>query len=212
MENRKYKVSRDSVYVGTVVRTDKVYRYEGDTALFRTKSGQLATESWFSYRSMLFIPNEEKLANDLLYQSPHYPILNVTEDETCLGLGEKSIVIQDACNLAALLEYFGYSKNLTFEEIKKIRNTFFTGRFAMDNCELFGYKEIKRGIAEERKLQQAENRSFEGVKESVLPNEYFDVLDKMGDNNIMDAIKWHEKVNAFAPPIQEGLIKKLKRF
>jgi len=52
----------------------------------------------------LFVPNEEKESNDLLYRSPSYPILNITDDDTCLNLGEKSIVIKDATNLAELLE------------------------------------------------------------------------------------------------------------
>ena len=91
--------------------------------------------------SIIPVINEDKLSNDLLYQSPNYPILNVTDDETCLNLGDNSIVIKDACNLAALLEYFGYKKDLTFEDIMKIRKTFFTGRFAKDNCQLFGWKE-----------------------------------------------------------------------
>lgn len=232
MENRKYKVSRDNIYVGEVVRTNKIYRYESDTDFFGTKPGQLCTGSWFSYRSMLFVPNEKKLSNDLLYRSPSYPILNVTDDEACLDLGEESIVIKDACNLAALLEYFGYNKDLTFKDIMRIRKTFFTGRFAMDNCELFGWKEtkpedwryykngveitdpkeLKRRIAQERRSQQAGHRSFTGVSESALPSEYWDVLDKMGDNDLIDAIEWHEKMNAFAPHKQEGPVKKLTRF
>lgn len=239
MENRKYKVSRDNIYVGEVVRTDKIYRYEedsdfyeGDSDFFGTKPGQLDTGSWSSYRSMLFVPNEENLSNDLLYRSPNYPILNVTDDETCLGLGEKSIVIKDACNLAALLEYFGYNKDLTFEDIIRIRKTFFTGSFAKDNCELFGWKEIKpedwtyyqngvkitdskklkRRIAQERKSQQAGNRSFIGISERVLSREYWDVLDKMGDNDLTHAIEWNEKINAFTPDKQEGTVKKLRRF
>ncbi len=199
MENRKYMVSRDNIYVGEVVRTDKIYRYEGDTDFFRTKSGQLDTVSWFSYRSMLFVPNEEKLSNDLLYSSPSYPILNITDDETCLALGEKSIVIIDACNLAALLEYFGYNKDLTYDDIMRIRKTFFTGRFAQDNCELFG---MKGTIF----------RTFFGVSENVLPREYWDVLDNRGDNTLMDCILGHEKLNAFAPHKQEGSVKKLTGF
>lgn len=199
MENRKYKVSRDNIYVGEVVRAHSIYRYEGDTDFFRTKSGQLSISSWFSYRSMLFVPNDEKLSNDLLYRSPSYPILNVTDDETCLNLGEESIVIKDACNLAALLEYFGYHKDLNYEDIMRIRETFFTGRFAQDNCELFGWKSFIPG-------------SFFGVSESVLPREYWDVLDDRGDNTLMDALQWHEKMNAFAPHKQEGPIKRLARF
>ncbi len=232
MENRKYKVSRDDIYVGEVVRTDRVYRYEGDRDFFRTKPGQLSTGSWFSYRSMLFVPNEEKVSNDLLYRSPSYPILNVTDDESCLSLGEKSIVIKDACNLAALLEYFGYNKDLNYEDIMRIRKTFFTGRFAKDNCELFGWKEVQpedytyyekgvkindplkleKLIAREKRSQQAGHRSFFGVSESVLSREYWDVLDDRGDNNLVDVIQWHKKIDAFEPDEQEGPIKKLTRF
>ena len=192
MENKKYVVCRDNIYVGEVVRTDSIYRYEGDDNFFRTKPGQLSTGSWKSYRSMLFVPNENKLSNDLLYRSPNYPILNVTDDETCLNLRENSIVIKDACNLAALLEYFGYKKDLTFEDIMKIRKIFFTGRFAKDHCQLFGLretmaedvtfyangeevtnpKELERRRRQFRAEQQVGHRMFSGVSESPLPREY----------------------------------------
>lgn len=230
MENRKYVVCRDDIYVGEVVRADSIYRNEGVIDLLRT--GQLDTNGCFPYRSMLFVPNEEKLSNDLLYRSPSYPILNVTDDDTCLNLGEKSIVIKDSYSLAALLEYFGYNKNLTFKDIMRIRKIFFTGRFAKDNCELFGWKEtkpedwtyyqngveitdskeLKRRIAQERRSQQAGHRSFSGIFESVLPSEYFHVLDDRGDNTLMDSIEWHKRMNAFKPHKQEGPVKKLTRF
>jgi len=233
MENKKYVVCRDNIYVGEVVRTDSIYRYEGDDAIFRTKPGQLSTGSWRSYRSMLFVPNEDKLSNDLLYRTPNYPILNVTDDQTCLNLGENSIVIKDACNLATLLEYFGYKKDLTYEDIIKIRRTFFTGNFAENNCELFGYKEtmaedltfydkgekVTNPIALAKRRMQyrldqlAGHRMFSGVAESPLPSEYWDVLDERGNNSFMDVIEgWDEKMNAFAPHKEEGPVKRLKRF
>ncbi len=231
MENGKYTVNRDNIYVGKVVRTDRIYRHEGNAVFFHSKFGQLETGNWLSYRSMLFVPNEKKFSNDLLYQSPSYPILNITDDETCLNLGEKSVVIKEACNLALLLEYFGYDKILNFEDILRIRKNFFNGKFAMDNCELFGYKEtkpedltyykngieitdpreLKGVITQERKSQQAGHRSFTGVSEGILPREYWDVLNEMGDNDFMHAIEWHEKINAFAPHKQEGPIKKLAK-
>ena len=233
MENKKYVVCRDNIYVGEVVRTDSIYRYEGDDDFFRTKPGQLSTGSWRSYRSMLFVPNEDKLSNDLLYRTPNYPILNVTDDQTCLNLGENSIVIKDACNLATLLEYFGYKKDLTYEDIIKIRRTFFTGNFAENNCELFGYKEtmaedltfydkgkkVTNPIALAKRRMQyrldqlAGHRMFSGVAESPLPSEYWDVLDERGNNSFMDVIEgWDEKMNAFAPHKEEDPVKRLKRF
>jgi len=233
MENRKYVVHRDEIYVGEVVRTNRIYSYQGESKLFRDISGRLDTGSWKSYRSMLFVPNEDKWSNDLLYQSPNYPILNVTDDETCLNLREDNIVIRDACNLAALLEYFGYKKDLTYEDIMKIRKTFFTGNFVKKNCEVFGYKEIMAedltfyvkgekvtnpiAIAK-RKMQYrldqlAGHRMFSGVSDSPLPSEYWDVLDDRGDNALVDVIKCKdEKINAFAPHRSEGPVRRLKKF
>ena len=231
MENRTYKVNREDIYVGEVVRTTTpIYRYHGETTFLRTKPGQLDVGGWFSYRSMLFVPNEEKLSSDLLYQSPNYSILNVTDDATCLALNEESIVIKEACNLASLLEYFGYPETLTFDDVKNIRKTFFTGRFAQDHCELFGYieehpkdcayyqngdlvinpSELKRIIEKERRSQKAGHRSFSGIYDSVLSSEYFDVLDRMGDCTFLYAMKWLQKMNAFIPHKQEGPVKKLK--
>lgn len=233
MSKVNYKVCRDDIYVGEVAKTAFIYRYEGDIDFFRTKPGQLSTDSWFHYRSMLFVPNEQKFANDLLYKSPNYPVLNVTDDETCLNIVSDTIVIKDACNLAQLLEYFGYKKELTLEDLIAIRKKFFNGRFAMDNCELFGYKEsqpedytyyengieitdprkINIKIEQERALQRAGHRSFTGISESVLPREYWDVLAEMGNNSMIDVLTgFDEKMNAFEPNKQEGPIKKLRMF
>lgn len=231
MKNKKYIVSRDDIYVGKVVKTTSaIYRNEDDMDFFRTKPGQLCTIGYKSYRSMLFVPNENGMSNDLLYRSPGYPILNVTADEICLNIGINRILIQDACNLASLLEYFGYKKDLTYEDIINIRKTFFTGTFVKDNCELFGYREFMpedwkfysngkevtdlEEIEERRRQcrlrQQAGYRIFYGVSESPLPREYFDVLDYMGDNTL---IKYrNEKINAFEPDRQEGPVKKLSIF
>ena len=233
MENKKYVVCRDNIYVGEVVRTDRIsYCYDGKADFFRTKPLQLSTGSWRSYRSMLFVPNEDKLSNDLLHRSPNYPILNITDDETCLKLGQNSIVIKDVCNLAALLEYFGYKKELTFEDIMQIRKTFFTGKFAKDNCQLFGYKEtmaedvtfydngeevidpIKLELRRKqfRAEQQAGHRTFSGISESPLPRKYFDVLDERGNKSLMDVINgFDEKIDAFTPHKEEGPVKRLKR-
>lgn len=43
--------------------------------------------------------------------------------------------------------------------------------------------------------------------------ENWDVLDDRGDNTLIDVLKrWDEKMNAFAPHKQEGIVKKLKDF
>ena len=233
MENKKYVVCRDDIYVGEVVKTDTIYRYEGEGNFFRTKPGQLHVGAWRSLRSMLFVPTEDKTANDLLYRSPNYPVLNMTDDETCINLGEKSIIVNDCYSLAPLLEYFNYNKDLTYEDILKIRKTFFTGNFAKDNCLLFGFqetmaedltfyiagvevtdpKQIERRRNAFRRDQKRGHRMFTGASESPLAKEYFDLLDDRGDNRFIEVISgWEEKLNAFTPHKLEGPIKRLKRF
>lgn len=232
MENKKYLVCRDNIYVGEVVKAYNINRYEVDVDLLEKKSRQLDTGFWVSYRSMLFVTTDNKLSNDLLYNSPNYPILNVTDDDFCLNLEKNSIVIRNACNLAILLQYFGYKEELTYEDIMKIRKTFFTGRFAKDYCELFGYretmaedltfynngqvvtntKELEKLRRKFRRDQQLGHRSFSGVSEGSLPREYFRILDDRGDNSLMDVINgFDERINAFKPHKQEILVRKLKR-
>lgn len=231
MENRDYKVCRENIYVGSVVRTNKIYRYEGYTITGAKKPSQLDVFGWRNYRNILFVLDEEKLSSDLLYRSPSYPVLNVTDDEKVLELEGSNIVIKDACNLAKLLEYFGYNKELTYKDLLRIRKTFFTGRFAKDNCELFGWKEsqpedgiyyengveitdpkeLKWRIAEQRRAQQAGQRSFVGIGTSELPREYWEALDQRGNNKLIDVLSGLENnIDSFKPAKEEGPIKRLK--
>lgn len=116
----------------------------------------------------------------------------------------------------------------------KIRKTFFTGHFAKDNCQLFGWKEtmakdvtfyanngekvtdpreLERRKRQFRAEQKAGHRIFFEVSESPLPREYWDVLDARGDNSLLDIIEgWDDKMNAFSPSKKEGRVKKLRRF
>jgi len=230
MKNRNYVVCRDSIYVGELIKTSGKYIYRHNDDI---DEAQLSVNRWRSFRSMLFVPNENNLSDDLLYKTPSYPVLNITDDETCLSLEEDSMVIHDAYNLGDLLKYFKYEKYLSYEDIIKIRKTFFTGRFAKDNCQLFGYKETMaedltfyvngKEVTDPKQLekmrrkfrakQKAGHRSFTGISESQLSSKYFDVLDKRGDNSLADVLShWEEKMNAFTPHKLEGPVKKLTRF
>lgn len=232
MKNKKYKVCRENIYVGEVVKTRCVY-HRGIVGVLNTGKGQLDIGSWRSYRSILFTTTEEKLANDLLYNSPNYPILNITDDEICMDFDRSITLVKDAYNLAELLKYFGYNEELTYKDIIKIRKTFFSGKFAYDNCELFGRKEmkpedwtyyshgieitdpkkIKKCIAYERILQLLGHRSFGSTGKNILPREYFDVLNNRRDSTLTECLTYdHEKLDAFAPHKHEEKIKKLSRF
>lgn len=230
MNKKNYTVYRNSIFVGKVVKASSIYRLDSEFRFFKTEPGQLLANPYIPYRSMLFVPNEDQMAQDLLYNSPCYPILNISNDEKCLSLGDDSVVVEDSCNLEQLLEYFGYAKELTLEDIIKIRKTFFTGRFAKDNCELFGLRESNpedwtfyengKILTDEKKIQKriakikaSGERSFSGVFDSVLQKEYFDVLDTMGDETLScKVLKSKFKIDSFAPHKEEGFVKKLSRF
>lgn len=229
MKKRDYEIYRDEIMAGEVVKPQELH---WGRECFGEEENKLYTNSWRPYRSMLFVPTEDKFANDLLYQSPNYPVLNLTDPNTCLKFGDGAVV-KDAFYLGPLLQFFGYDEVLGYKDILRIRKTFFTGRFAKDNCELFGYKEtkpedltyyrngkeitdpkeLKKRIAEERKSQKNGHRMFSGVYSSPLSSDYFDRLDDLGDATLYEVLNdYKDKLNAFAPSLHEGPVKKLTRF
>lgn len=202
MKDTKYVVCRDHIYVGEVIRycSEDVFKSTG----FLPRNLEL--DGYFSYRSMLFVPDEKNLSNDLLYQSPPYPILDITDDDLCLyAQNNENIVIQNAYNLAPLLEYFGYDKELSYEDIMMIRKVFFTDRFFKDHSRLFGYKEQISQIG------RSKFKIFTEMDEHLLPREYFDVLDDLGDNSFWYSFCGLGKRNVFTPDKHEGSIKKLSK-
>lgn len=222
IENKKYVVCRDDIYVGEVIkiRNDRICRNEGKNNFFYTKPGQLYPSVYKSCRSMLFVPNENNFSNDLLYKSPNYPVLNVTDDDICLNLSKDSIVVTDAYNLSFLLEYFGYKKDLTIEDIMKIRKIFFTGRFGMDNCRLFGMEEFIPSCFEpnvtnleeryelyKKSVNLGSERQFGSISTNELPRELMDLLDERGR-----CAYGYTFDDSFKPSKEEGPIKRLKIF
>lgn len=142
-------INRDSIYVGQVAHINGVKEHNEQNPCkyaYQINEGDLYTLSFTPYRSILFTPDENKFSTDLLYDSPKYPILNVTDkdyfDELRRDKGNCSpngmVVIKDACNLDELLQRFDYDENLSFEDIKKIRQTIFNSKFLYENCNEFG--------------------------------------------------------------------------
>ncbi len=129
MKNINYKIERNDVYIGEVVRADDIFRHVSDENFALVKSGQLDTSCREVYRNMLFVVDEENLSNDLLYTSPSYPILNITNDNVCLQL-KGLTVIRRSYNLGSLLELYGYRKKLSYNDIVKIREEVFGKSFS----------------------------------------------------------------------------------
>jgi len=136
MEKRNYTVCRDNIYMGTVINISKEYHYEEKQTLSCDSLSQPDFDPRdYYYRTMFFVLDENKLSNDLLYRTPSYPVLNVTDDIDNLNTDENSIVISDSYSLSPFLEYLGYGEEITYEDIIEIRNIILDESF---DIEAFG--------------------------------------------------------------------------
>lgn len=232
MENRKYKVKRDGVHIGGVIKTSTIYRYSNDSKYNKETDDHLGVVSFHDCRSMLFVLDENNLANDLLYNSPNYPVLNMSDDDMCLKLGDDAVVLKEAISLAPLLQYYGYPEELNYDDILKIRKRFFDGDFARENSILFGYKPVrakdlywhKHGeivrnpfIIKQLCLKyewehRGDNRRYHTIDDVKIPREYFNVLDEYGDISLVQAFLCRRSSDVFVPDKKEGKVKKLSRF
>lgn len=202
----KINIKRDSIFVGQLVK-----KVEGNMIVCR---------------SVLFSINENRLATDLLYDSPTYPISNISVDSDTQN---SDFIIINAISLAPLLTYFCYPDNITKKELKEIIKIFLSGTFTQDNSYLFGKKEIlpkehefyenDLKIIDPLKIQlkrlkllimrKKGNRSFVVEGENILPMEYWITLDLLGNNSLIKLMmNSNIKLNNFKPTKEEGKIKR----
>lgn len=107
MHDTNYKVKRDKIYVGSLTKVHKdiftVYngsKYEMFDSLSDKKKESMMrcyghlythkpsislTSSSSYYRTMLFILDENNWTNDLLYNCPNYPVMNISKNEDCIN-------------------------------------------------------------------------------------------------------------------------------
>lgn len=156
MTKIKKEIDRDKIMSGVVVRVNKfeLSAKNPDDIIdnFLEENVSLTIGDSNSYRSILFTISSELTATDLLYPNSRYdyPILGISSNEECLKTG---ILVSEAFSMGELLKYFHYEKYLSNRQMLEIKNRFFSGRFGMDHCELFGYEEV---IPEEFGLQNTD--------------------------------------------------------
>ena len=193
MENKNYRINRDEVYFGEVINTGRIYRdISGD---IENETGKLCAGSYYSYRNILFVPDENNHANDLLYNSPKYPVLNLTHDSEIIYLDGKNTLVQDAVNLAAVLQTFGFKQELTYKDVQLIRHTLLNSQYLKKHCELFGFEEDEWGF----------HSSF---MEHPL-KDYFTVLRNRCDKTLGEAMYHDIKMKPFKPSKKEVPIRKI---
>lgn len=217
----KNTVKRDRLYVGELVIP---YEYH------LKDNGKILVYAYELCRNILFSLDGD-MATDVLFEVPQYPIVNITDQSKC-EIGK--MAIKDAICLDELLKYFGYPEELTEEDIHRVRQTFFTGEFCLNNAKLFGYQEINAEdmtfydenkqiitdpvLLEEkratyRKLQEMGHRMVKHIGNGTLSSEYYHLLDKKADNSYYDYLnKYVESVDSFAPVKKEGHGRVLRKY
>lgn len=221
MESRNYRIVRDNVYVGRVIKLKRgVEPYREWKSKSEVHPSGLIANEFKIFRSMLFVPTEDGFAQDLLYKSPEYPVLNIASRAACLN-PPKNIIVSDCCRLAKLLRFLGYDEEMTFEDLVELRNSIFTGHWASGNCRLFGLKEIweEESYANTPNGKNRKVRTFMPTNEPhILPKDYFwalNALDSFGDTTLKEILLdrffgINSKIDAFNPSIiEEGYIKRL---
>ncbi len=214
----KNTIKRDKLYVGELV-----IPYE-----YRLKdNGDVLVYSYESCRNILFSLNNE-MATDVLYESDEYPVINITRATRYF---DSNMVIKDAICLDELLAYFNYPEDLTEEDIHRVRQTFFTGEFCLNNAELFGYKEVKVEdlpfydenkqlitdsvfLAEKRAMYQSLGyKIMQPFGNGILSSKYYEILDKKANNSYYDYLNGYvESIDSFAPVKKEGHGRILKKY
>ncbi len=116
-----------------------------------------------------------------------------------------NIFVYNGLNLNTLLEYFGFPKKMTAQDCMDMYKNLFDGKFAYENCALFGYQKKpafiwKNGIqvAREQKLDKYSMSSYDLVNENEL-TPYFEALNQ---------IDYHNPKACFEPFEEEGQIRK----
>lgn len=113
--------------------------------MFDEGCGLFQSEKTF-LRTMLFTLDENNHANDLLYDSPHYPIFNISPNEDCLD--SPIALTNNVYNLYNFLRFMKYTEGeLEYKDIQKIREKYFNCDFIIDNHKLFGIEDVDTNIS-----------------------------------------------------------------
>ncbi|MBR1748343.1 MAG: hypothetical protein IJ743_00955 [Bacilli bacterium] len=170
-------IRRENIHIGLLFLTDELYVSKNSD-----NKEEYVLGNGKYLRSMLYTVDKDGFTKDLLYKSPQYPILGVTEDKHCITKkGEEKQIILQNWNLGLLLKTLGYQSILTSDDIVQIRKNVFDSLGS-----------IKLKILSERIYQQ-----------------YQECIEATRDLSFLEAIKNHTSQNAFKP--KEGRILKRKK-
>ena len=195
MNNCNYSVSIDNIYVGKVF---KIYGSYNKSDVER----DINKRSYHSFqRHILVSVNEDGLANDLLYNSPEYPIMNITPDDLLVNKTGIDTIIAEPYKISDLLKYLDYNDELTYQDILNIRKNIINKKFLDSNYQLFGLKKKDKG--------------YKVVPNGRFPLDcYYAILeacDSSSINMVGNFVFFGLKEDRFKPSKEEGPVKKLTK-
>lgn len=219
MKYSNYIIDRASIYIGIVVEN------KGEVCSLEDKSNKHYLSSYCAYRPIIFTFDEERQANDLLYNSTNYPVLNYSFEYSYRNPNNKIVVIDTFC-LNDLLKYLGYLELLDLNDIIHIQKEIFTYKFLYENSSLFGYERISpddktkydylSNHLEEltpeqkikgRKIVKVNSYYYAKTKEGIFSDELFELLCKCANSNISLLLG----DGNFKPNKNEGMVRRLRR-
>ena len=153
--------------------------------------------------------NDTCIAIDALYQSPDYIITDIYEYDEPIKVKEMLKVMnkeeiksiqnrQNICiahlePLKTLLDFLGFPAVLRNKECLEIYNNLLNGKFAYENCALFGYQKLASP-----ELNPYAIKNYQCIEKTKL-TPYFEVLNQ---------IDYHNPEACFEPFEEEGQIRK----
>ncbi len=156
----------------------------------------------------------EHLIKDIYYETPFYTTIpNMQQKKDFFPYNkkerkEKNLVIGNLKHLEFLLEKTGFPYELNPSNLQNVLKNLFNGKFAYENCDLFGYQRkselmwkdgIKVPNPEILELSDYDMRKYELVDETNKLAEFFPLLNEVDYRN-PEAI--------FTPFEEEGQIRK----
>ena len=229
MKDRNYRVNIRNIYVGIVQNIDlskltichdfpyinfdnneeELRRHLQNKAyLFRKGKDFIDYEMGWPIdfgRSMLFTLDGNNHADDLLYDSPHYPVFNISPNEDCLS--SSISVVDDAFELYEVLKFLGYPEEIGYEEVLNLRKTLFSCDYVMNHCKEFGIIETApERTAYDGYDSKGNYRTFnDEIEEFSLPRCHFDGIMMCKDH--YSPVKG--VIDSFKPCDEEGIVKSL---
>lgn len=154
-------------------------------------------------RTILFVLNENNMAEDLLFDSPNYPVLNLSDNDICLNAD--FTISQHIFKIGFPLKYLGFPEYLTIEDIIHLKRTYFSIDWVLDHSSLFGIYETGKEESGYQTLDSnGNNRSFNHqLDDGPIPKSFFYAF-------------WYNRQyyychsDIFYPEKKEGMIRELK--